>query len=117
MVIVSNNWRLYLAGLAVSLAIFAVLFFTVIKPSTDTANQAVKTGLQQTQQALNQAQNQVSSATTQASTTASNASQSASTAGNTASSAVNNATKLTSCLASAGTDTSKIESCQSKYGG
>jgi hypothetical protein len=40
--------------MAASLAIFAVPAFTVIKPSSDTANQAVTSGLQQSQQVLNQ---------------------------------------------------------------
>ena len=46
MVLVTGNWRIWLAGMAASLAIFAVVFFTVIQPSTNTANQALKTGLQ-----------------------------------------------------------------------
>ena len=62
MVLVTGNWRIALAGLAASLLIFGVLFFTVIQPSQNTANQAVKTGLQQSQQALNQAQKQLSTA-------------------------------------------------------
>jgi hypothetical protein len=62
MVLVTGNWKLWLAGLASSLIIFLILFFTVIQPSSNTANQAIKTGLQQSQQALNQAQQQVSSA-------------------------------------------------------
>lgn len=55
MVVVTGNWRIALAGLAASLLIFGVLFFAVIQPSTNTANQAVKAGLQQSQQALNKA--------------------------------------------------------------
>jgi hypothetical protein len=62
MVLVSNSWRLWLVGMAVSLAIFGVVYFTVIKPSTDTANQAIKSGLQQTQQVLNPAQKQLKGA-------------------------------------------------------
>jgi hypothetical protein len=64
---------MWLAGLAVSLGIFAVLYFTVIRPDTNTANQAIKTGLQQSQQELDQAQKQVSSASGQASAAASHA--------------------------------------------
>jgi hypothetical protein len=37
----------WLAGLAVSVGIFAVLYFTVIKPTTDTANKAINQGLHQ----------------------------------------------------------------------
>jgi len=53
MIVVTNNWRTWLAGTAASLAIFLVVFFTTIQPSMNTANQAVKTGLQQSRQALN----------------------------------------------------------------
>jgi hypothetical protein len=52
MIVVTNNWRIWLAGTAASLAIFLVVFFTTIQPSMNTANQAVKTGLEQSQQAL-----------------------------------------------------------------
>ena len=37
MMYVTNSWRVYLIGLAASLAIFGVIYFTVIKPSSDTA--------------------------------------------------------------------------------
>ncbi len=98
MVLVTGNWRVALAGLAASLVIFAVVFFTVIQPSENTANQAVKTGLQQTQQALNQAAKQSSSAT------------------GAANQAVSKAAKLAGCLASAGIDTAKVQTCQAQYG-
>jgi uncharacterized membrane-anchored protein YhcB (DUF1043 family) len=98
MVLVTGNWRIALAGLVASLVIFGVLFFTVIQPSENTANQAVKTGLQQTQQVLNQAQKQSSSAAGAASQT------------------VNKAEKLAACLATAGIDTSKVQNCQAQYG-
>jgi len=113
MVLVTGNWRVALAALVASLVIFAVLFFTVINPSENTANQAVKTGLQQSQQALNQAQKQLSNAASQ---TGSSASQ-GSTAAATASQTVNKAAKLAGCLASAGTDVSKVQACQAQYGG
>jgi hypothetical protein len=58
-VLVTGSWKLWLAGLAASLAIFGVVYFTAIKPSTDTANQAIKQGMQQTQQAIHQAQQQL----------------------------------------------------------
>ena len=62
MLVVTTNWRLWMAGMAVSLAIFGVVFFTVIKPSSDSANQALKSGLQQSQQVINQAQKQLGTA-------------------------------------------------------
>jgi uncharacterized membrane-anchored protein YhcB (DUF1043 family) len=122
MVYVTGNWRVALAGLAASLLIFGVLFFTVIQPSQHTANQAIKTGLQQSQQALNQAQKQLSSATTPASpSTPSSPSASAvqsqvSKATSQAQQKLNQADKLASCLSQAGIDTSKIQACQANFG-
>jgi hypothetical protein len=101
MVLVSTSWRLWLVGMAVSLAIFGVVYFTVIKPSTDTANQAIKSGLQQTQQVLNQAQKQL---------------KNTGGAGAGSSQALSNAQKLTACVAAAGTDPSKLSACQVKFG-
>ncbi len=66
MVLVTGNWRIWMASTAVSLLIFAVVYFTVIAPSENTANQALKSGLQQTQQAFKQAQKQAAGATSQA---------------------------------------------------
>ena len=105
MVIVTNSWRMWLAGLAVSLGIFAVLYFTVIRPDTNTANQAIKTGLQQSQQALDQAQKQVGSASGQASAAASHAARK-----------LSDAQKLTACVAAAGTDPTKLQACKTQYG-
>ena len=112
MVVVSTNWRLWMAGMAVSLAIFGVVFFTVIKPSSDTANQAIKSGLQQSQQAINQAQKQLGSASSQASSAASQAGA----AGTAAQTQLNKASKLTACLSAAGTDVAKVSACQVKFG-
>jgi hypothetical protein len=106
MVLVTGNWKLWMVGMAASLAIFAVLFFTVIKPSSDTANQAVKSGLQQSQQVLNQAQKQITSAGGGDNSVTKPAKQQ-----------LSKASKLTSCVAAAGTDPSKVEACQSKYAG
>lgn len=98
MVLVTGNWRIALAGLAASLLIFGVLFFTVIQPSQNTANQAVKAGLQQTQNGLSQAQKQVAGATSKAQQT------------------LNKAAKLADCLSQAGVDTSKVAACQASFG-
>ncbi len=109
MVLITGNWRIAMAGLAASLLIFGVLFFTVIKPSENTANQAIKSGLQQSQQALNQAQKQLASPSTGPSGSA----------GSTATQVqqqVSKAAKLASCLSQAGIDPSKIQSCQASYG-
>ena len=123
MVLVTGNWRIALAGLAASLLIFGVLFFTVIQPDQNTANQAIKTGLQQSQQALGQAQKQLSSATTQAgsassqSGAASSQVQQVSKATGEAQQQLSKAAKLANCLSLAGTDVSKIQACQANFGG
>jgi hypothetical protein len=91
---------MWLIGMAASLTIFGVVYFTVVKPSSDTANQAVKTGLQQTQQALNQAQKQVDS-----SGAASQGAQQT----------LSSASKLTACVSAAGTDPTKLQACQVKF--
>ena len=105
MVLVTGNWRLWMVGMVASLAIFAVVFFTVIRPSENTASQALKTGLQQSQQAISQAQKQVSSASGQASVSTKKAQAQ-----------LDNATKLTSCVSAAGTNATAIQACQVKYG-
>jgi F0F1-type ATP synthase membrane subunit b/b' len=126
MVLVTGNWRAWLIGTAASLVIFAVVFFTVIKPSSDTANQAIKTGLQQSQQAinqgqqaLNQAQKQLTTASGQSATVSSQAGNVSSQAGKVSSQAqqeLGKAAKLTSCLSTAGTDVAKVQACQVKFG-
>jgi|HubBroStandDraft_3_1064219.scaffolds.fasta_scaffold356922_1 hypothetical protein len=109
MVYVTGNWRVAIAGLVASLVIFCVVFFTVIKPSQNTANQALKTGLQQTQQVLNQAQKQTSAATSQAAPQVSSATGQAQ-------QTLSKAAKLTTCLSQAGTDTTKLTACQANFG-
>jgi F0F1-type ATP synthase membrane subunit b/b' len=113
MIVFTNNWRIWMAGTAASLAIFLVVFFTTIQPSMNTADQAVKTGLQQSQQALNQAQKQISSAPA----TVGGAAGGAATITKQAKKALGNAAKLTSCVAAAGTDPTKMAACQTKYSG
>jgi hypothetical protein len=88
-----------------SIAIFAVVYFTVIQPSTNTANQALKAGMQQTQQVINQAKKQLNS---------SGANGAVATQAN---QQLDKASKLTSCVAAAGADPSKLANCQSQYGG
>jgi len=125
MVLVTGNWRIAMAGLAASLLIFGVLFFTVIQPSQNTANQAIKSGLQQSQQALNQAQKQLSSAGSQAApatpaTSATSATsqvqQQISKATGQAQQQLSKAAKLANCLSQAGIDASKIQACQANFG-
>ena len=106
MVLVTNSWRIWLVGMAASLVLFGVLFFAVIQPSQNTANQAVKSGLQETQQVLKQSQKQLGSASGQANG-----------ATGQAKTQLSKVQKLTACVTAAGTDPTKLESCQSKFGG
>lgn len=116
MVLITGNWRVALAGLAASLLIFAVLFFTVIQPSENTANQAVKAGLQQSQQALTDAQKQLSNASSQTPGTSSQVQKQISSATGQAQQQLSKAAKLANCLSQAGLDTSKVSACQAQYG-
>jgi predicted PurR-regulated permease PerM len=116
MVLITGNWRVAMAGLAASLLIFGVLFFTVIQPSQNTANQAIKSGLQQSQQAINQAQKQLSSASSQAAPAGSVAPQ-VSKVTTQAQQTLSKAAKLANCLSQAGTDVTKVQACQASYGG
>jgi hypothetical protein len=113
MIVFTNNWRIWMAGTAASRAIFLVVFFTTIQPSMNTANQAITTGLQQSQQALNQVQKQISSAPA----TAGGAAGGAATITKQAKQALSNAAKLTLCVAAAGTDPTKMAACQTTYSG
>jgi len=88
LVLAGGRW--WLVSAAVSLVIFLIVYFTIIKPDNNTANQLLKSGEQQVQQAVHNA----------------NASGAAVPAG---------VTNLANCIAAAGTDTGKIESCQSKF--
>ena len=122
MVLVTGNWRIALAGLAASLLIFGVLFFAVIQPSQNTANQAIKTGLQQSQQALDQAQKQLSTATvpaspaTPASPSTSQTQKAIAGATSQTQQTLSKATKLANWLSLAGIDTSKVAACQANFG-
>ena len=116
MVLVTGNWRIAMAGLAASLLIFGVLFFTVVQPSQNTANQAIKTGLQQSQQALNQASKQLSNAGNQTSPSVPAAPSQVSKATGQAQQKLGQAAKLASCLSQAGIDASKIQACQASFG-
>jgi hypothetical protein len=104
MVLVTGNWRVWMVGMVASLVLFAVIYFAVIQPSQNTANQAVKTGLQQSQQVINQAKKELSTNGGQAGA-----------AGSTAQKTLNTAGKLAACVSAAGTDPTKLEACQTKY--
>lgn len=82
--------RYWLAGAAVSLIIFLVVYFTVIRPDNNTANALLKSGEQQVNQAVHNA-------------SASGAKVPA------------GVTNLTSCIAAAGTNTGEIQACTKKF--
>jgi F0F1-type ATP synthase membrane subunit b/b' len=95
LIVVSSGWKMWLAGLAVSVGIFAVLYFTVIKPTTDNANSALTNSLNQANQELNEAKQNAPDAQTKKE--------------------LSQAQRLTACLEDAGTDTGKVVDCQAKY--
>jgi len=90
-----GGWKYWLAGLAVSVGIFAVIYFTVIKPTTDTANKALNQSLHEAHQQFQNAKKQAPDAQSKKQ--------------------LSQAEKLTACLQNAGTDVSKVQECQSKY--
>jgi len=95
MIIVTGSWKIWLVGLAVSLGIFAVIYFTVIKPTTDTANETVRNSFQQSNDAIQQAKQEAPPG---------------------AKRRLDQAEKLTACLQDAGIDTGAIQDCEAKYG-
>jgi len=115
MVFVSRNPMWWLAGTAVSLIVAAIIYFAVIKSSNDTVNNAVKSSEKQAQQIINSATKQAQSATKAAGTSGSAATSSGSAATSAANTAIDKATKLAACIAKAGTDVSKVQSCQTQY--
>jgi hypothetical protein len=81
---------------ALPLLIFAILYFTVIKPSSDTANDAVRSATQTATEQLKQARKDAPPQ---------------------AQKALSDAQKLTACVSAAGTDAGKLQACQVKFGG
>jgi len=96
LIVVSSSWKLWLAGLAVSVGIFAVLYFTVIKPTTDNANEALTTSLEHANQQLQNAKKEAPNAE--------------------AKKELSEAQRLTACLQDAGTDTGAVADCQTQFG-
>jgi hypothetical protein len=91
MVVIVRNPMYRLIAIGVSIAIALILYFAVIKSSNDTANNAVRSGEAQAVQAVKQA-NQQSGGAVPA-----------------------NVVNLTSCIAAAGTDTSALQACKTKF--
>jgi hypothetical protein len=120
LIVVTNSWKIWLAGLAVSLGIFAIVYFTVIKDANDQAdealqqsNQAIEQGLQQSQQALDQNQQALDQADNGTGTGGGGGGANA--GGGSANQAIDQAQKLAECIAGAGTDTAAIQQCQAQF--
>jgi len=90
MFVVVSRPRYWFLGAAVSLIIFLILYFTIIRPDNNAANNAIRSGEQQLNQAV----------------------QKASASGAQVPAGV---TSLTSCLAAAGANTGEIQACTKKF--
>jgi hypothetical protein len=91
MYIVVRNPVYRLIALAATLALFAIIYFAIIKPDQNTANSAVTQGEQQVQQALS---------------SAAKANPGSVPAG---------VTSLASCIAAAGTNSGALQACAAKF--
>ena len=91
MYVIVSSLKYRLIAAVVSLVIFGVVYFAVIRPDNNAANNAVIQGEKQLQQAVKNANGQ--------------------SGGSVPAGVVN----LTSCLSAAGTDTSQIQACQAKF--
>ncbi|MBA2505458.1 MAG: hypothetical protein H0V29_05865 [Thermoleophilaceae bacterium] len=101
-----------------SLALMAVIYFAVVKPALDDADKQTSRALDQSQQALDQGQKQLDASQKridEASKESGGTSGSTKGATDEASKRLDNASKLTGCLADAGTDVSAVQDCQAKY--
>ena len=84
------------ALLALPLIIFLVMYLTVIKPSSDTANDAIRQATGAATQQINEARKDAPPQ---------------------ARKALDDAGRLTACVQQAGTDSSALLACQTKFGG
>ena len=123
MIVVTNSWKIWLAGLAVSLGIFAIVYFTVIKDANDQAdealqqsNQAIEQGLQQSQQALDQSQQAIDQAQqAHGIRHGRRRRQGRGGSGGSASQEIDQAQALAQCIAEAGTDVDAIQQCKAQF--
>jgi predicted PurR-regulated permease PerM len=102
MTIVVRNPVYRVIALVLTLAIVAILYFAVIKPNNDNANNAVNNAVKTTQQLEKQAAQQVNQAN-----------QAAKSSGGAAIPA--GVTNLVNCIAAAGTNVSEIQACKAKF--
>jgi predicted PurR-regulated permease PerM len=77
-----------------SIAIAAFIYFVIVKPETDTANNTVNHALKQAQPGIDAANKQLQQATPSQATPS-----------------INKAQKLQDCILAAGTDVNKIAAC------
>ena len=92
MFVVARSPKYVLISLAVSLGIFLILYFTVISPDNNAANNAIQQG----NAALKSGEQQAANAANQSGVPA----------------GVKN---LTACIAAAGTNTGELQACQAKF--
>ena len=82
----------------VSIAIAAFIYFVIVKPETDRANDTVKQSLQQVQPSINRANHDASQAEKEAQKQAKPG--------------LDRAARIQQCVANAGTDPQKLAACQ-----
>ena len=112
MVIFTNSWKIWLAAAAFSLALFAIIYFAVIQPANDQADEAIDRGFQQADQALEQSQQ----ALDESQTGSGSGSGSSSGGEGTANEQIDEAQLLAQCLSEAGADVDAIQDCQAEFG-
>ena len=101
MVLVTGNWRIWLAGMAASLVIFAVVFFAVISPiRTPPIRRSSRVCSRRSRRSTRPRSRSGASAVRRAAE---------------AQQTLNNAQKLTACVSAAGTDVAKVQACQVKF--
>ena len=115
MIIFTNSWKIWLAALAVSLGIFAVIYFTVIEPSNDRADEAleqsddlIRQSFDQSDEALEQSQQQLEES--------GQAGGGGGGGGEAANQQIERAQQLTQCIAEAGADAEALQQCQLEFG-
>ncbi len=91
--------RYRLIGAGVSLIIFLIVYFTIIRPDNNAAQNALRSSEAQAAQAAQQAQKAVGVSNAQAGQL------------------LSKAQKLTACIQKAGADPNAIAACDSKFGG
>jgi hypothetical protein len=93
--LITGSWKIWLAGIAVSLGVFAVIYFTVIKPTTDHRERGRSKQLPAIPGCAQRPRENAPSAA--------------------AKRQLSQAERLTACLQDAGIDTDAVQDCQARY--